>query len=84
MSTSTVEDRILERFHEKCRMAGGPRPGYMLRRDAVTCLSQDHAELDFEGGVASLVDQGLLLASESGALLYLSEAGSEAVASRGR
>lgn len=82
MDLTTVEERILDRFHERSRMAGGPRAGYMLRGDAVTVLKDDHPELDFQSGLSSLVDKGLLLKSESGTLFYLSEAGSEAVAAR--
>ena len=82
MPSKTVEELIMDRFYEKSRMAGGPRPGYMLRKQAVLCLQDDHPELDLDAGVAALVDQGLLLPNEGGDLLYLSEAGSEALAAR--
>ncbi len=82
MDLTTVEQVILDRFYEKSRMAGGPRTGYMLRKQAVVCLADEHPDLDFEAGLASLVDKGLLLASESGILYYLSEAGAEALSVR--
>lgn len=83
MELQSVEQVIMDRFYEKSRMAGGPRPGYMLRKQAVVCLGSDHPGLDFDAGVAALIDKGLLLRNEEGNLLYLSEAGSEALAARG-
>lgn len=83
MDLTTVEQVIMERFYEKARMAGGPRTGYMLRKQAVTCLAEDHPDLDFEAGLESLAGKGLVLPNEAGNLVYLSEAGSEALAARG-
>ncbi len=82
MDLTTVEQVILDRFYEKSRMAGGPRTGYMLRKQAVVCVADDHPDLDFEAGLDSLTEKGLLLTAESGSLYYLSETGSEAVAAR--
>ena len=82
MDLTTVEQVILDRFYEKSRIAGGPRTGYMLRKQAVVCLESDHPELDFAAGLDSLTEKGLLLRAESGTLYYLSEAGSEALAAR--
>ncbi len=83
MDMTNVEQVIMDRFFEKCRMAGGPRPGYVLRRQAVTRLQDDQPDLDFEAGLTALTEKGLLLSNEAGNLLYLSEAGSEALAARG-
>ncbi len=83
MDMQNVEQVIMDRFYEKSRMAGGPRTGYMLRKQAVVCLGEDHPDLDFEAGLASLFSKGLIVANEGGNLLYLSEAGSEALTSRG-
>jgi hypothetical protein len=83
MDLQTVEQVILDRFYEKSRMAGGPRTGYMLRKQAVVCLEDDHPDLDFEAGLQSLAGRGLIVANEAGNLLYLSEAGAEALATRG-
>jgi len=82
MELSGVEEVILDRFHEKSRMAGGARNGYMLRKQTVCVLENDYPDLDFEAGLESLAGKGLLLASESGSLFYLSEAGVEAVSAR--
>ena len=82
MDLTTAEQVILDRFYEKSRIAGGPRTGYMLRRQAVLTLADDHPDLDLESGLDSLTDRGLLLRSEDGTLYYLSEAGSEALAVR--
>ena len=73
MELSNVEQRILDRFYERSRMAGGPRPGYMLRGDAVTvpCWGSPRPRLR-RAVLSSLVEKGLLLTSESGnALLPL-------------
>lgn len=82
MELTPVERVILDRYYEKSRMAGGPRTGYMLRKQAVTCLGGEHPDLDFEAGLAALAEKGLLLPSESGALYYLTEAGCEALTAR--
>ncbi len=79
MDLTTVEQVIMDRFYEKSRMAGGPRAGYVLRKDAVVCLGDEHPDLDFESGLEALIDKGLLLRAESGGFYYLSEAGSEAL-----
>ena len=83
MDQQNVEQVIMDRFYEKSRMAGGPRTGYMLRRQAVVCLEADHPDLDFEAGLESLAGKGLIVPNEAGDLLYLSEAGTEALAARG-
>lgn len=82
MEPTRVEQVILDRFYEKSRMAGGPRAGYTLRKQAVVCLADDHPELDLEAGLASLVEKGMLLRTEAGSFYYLSEQGSEALARR--
>lgn len=82
MDLTTVEQVILDRFWEKSRMAGGPRTGYMLRKQAVLRLESDHPDLDFEVGLEALTDKGLLMRTEGGALYYLSEAGAERLNAR--
>jgi hypothetical protein len=83
MELSSVEKVILNRFHEKTRIAGGARTGYMLRKQAVCVLAGDYPDLDFEAGLGTLAEKGLLIASESGELYYLSEEGAEAVSAHG-
>ena len=79
MTTTPAEQIILQRFREKCRLAGGPRAGFVLRHGAVMYVQHRHPEIDLEEGVASLIERGLLKASESGDFLFLSEAGVEAL-----
>lgn len=78
MELSSAERVVMERFAEKTHMAGGARAGYMLRRDAVT-YGRD-PRLDIDGALRGLVERGLLAASDSGAFLYLTTAGAEALA----
>ena len=74
----TDADRvILERYHDKCRAAGGPRAGYVLRRDAILYVADRYPDLDLEGGLASLVDLELIKANEEASFYFLTAAGVE-------
>ncbi len=77
MELSAAERLIVERFGEKARIAGGPRPGYMLRKAAVLYVRDEHPHLDLEAALAGLVEKGLLKVNEGGNLYYLSAAGAE-------
>jgi hypothetical protein len=77
MTTENAQQLVLERFREKCRMAGGPRPGFVLRRKAVLFVQGDHPEVDLEQGIAMLVEKGVLKASDNGDFLFLTAAGVE-------
>jgi hypothetical protein len=74
MDLSKPEQLILERFHEKCRMAGGPRAGYMLRKQAIV---YPHPEVDLEPALAGLVNKELLKVNEGGQLYYLTASGTD-------
>ena len=74
---STADRVILERYHQKCRAAGGPRAGYVLRRDAILYVADQHPDLDLESGLGALVDEELLKASEDGSFYFLTAAGVE-------
>lgn len=80
MDLSQPERLVLERFHEKCRMAGGPRAGYMLRKQAIVYR---HPQVDLEPALAGLVGRELLKVSESGQLYYLTASGTELLQSWG-
>jgi hypothetical protein len=67
----------MQRFAEKTHLAGGPRAGYALRRQALEA-GHDSA-FDLEAGLSGLVERGLLTASESGDYLYLTEQGVESL-----
>lgn len=73
--TQTAEAVILDRFRQKCRAAGGPRTGFVLRRGSALFIQKNHPDLDLESGIAALVTKGLLKANESGAFLYLTAEG---------
>lgn len=80
MTTKTAPEIILDRYREKCRMAGGPRAGFVLRRRALLYIQPEHSGLDLEAGIAALEDQGLLKANESGSFLFLTQAGVDVLA----
>ena len=77
MELSPIEKVILERFYDKCRLAGGVRVGYMLRREAISYYHHEHPELDYDEGLSSLVERDLLKVNEGGNLFYLSAGGAE-------
>ena len=77
----TTADRvILERYREKSLAAGGVRPGYVLRRDAILYIADRHPDLDLESGLESLVDQDLLKANEEASFFFLTSSGAEKIA----
>lgn len=82
MDLTQAEKVILDRFHDKCRIAGGLRVGYMLRERSIRYVEDDHPGLDFGGGLAALVDKGLLSHSEDRRFYYLTEAGVESLRQR--
>lgn len=75
MELTKVEQVILDRFAEKCRIAGGLRAGYMLREEAICYYKDESPELDFEQGLEQLVAKDLLKVNEGGGLYYLTAAG---------
>lgn len=81
MPAFTAEQVILARFKEKADMAGDLRVGYVLRRQAILHVQADHPDVDLEEGIDSLVENGLLKASESREFLFLTASGVESLAS---
>ena len=77
----TTADRvILERYRDKCHLAGGVRAGYVLRRRAILLAGEDHPDLDLEAGLDSLVEQELLKANDDGSFFFLTATGVEKIA----
>ena len=74
---SAATEIILDRFREKCRMAGGLRVGFVLRKDAILYLADEHPDVDFEAGLGQLVEDELLKVNESGDFYFLSATGAE-------
>lgn len=77
MSSSEATDRILERFAEKCRIAGGPKPGYMLRKASIQYGLDDDATAASEAALEALVARGVLTPNETADRYFLTEAGAE-------
>ena len=75
MTTLSAEEILLDRYRQKCAMAGGPRPGFVLRRRALLYTQPEHPGIDLAAGIATLEKQGLVKASESGDFLFLTAAG---------
>lgn len=77
MNLSASEKVIMDRFLEKSRIAGGARPGYMLRKASILYIQEEHPGVDFEDGLSSLLARDLLKANEGGNLYYLTASGAE-------
>lgn len=75
MELSPSEQAVLERYHQKTRMAGGPRTGFVLRQEAIVASAPGGADL--AAALDPLADKGLLAASEDRRFYFLTEAGAE-------
>ncbi len=82
MDYSQVEAVILDRFLHKSLAAGGPRLGYVLRRNAICWVESEHVGLDFGAGLDGLVEKGLLSRNEDGEFFFLTAEGLEVVQQR--
>lgn len=79
MAAETARKIILDLYAEKCRVAGGPRLGYVLRKQAILYSANDNPGVDLEAGMKALVEAELLRVSESGDFYFLTAAGVEAI-----
>ena len=79
MPTPSAEEILLDRYRQKCLMAGGPRPGFVLRRRALLYTQPEHPGVDLAAGITTIEEKGLIKASESGDFLFLTAAGVEAI-----
>lgn len=77
MELSIAERAVLRRYQEKTRMAGGPRQGFVLRRDSIRYGEGEGAAGDLGAGIDSLVEKGVLSPGENSRFLFLTEAGVE-------
>ncbi len=80
MELSAAERVVLQRYHEKTRIAGGPRTGYVLRQEAIRYGESNRREGNLGTGLDSLVEKGLLLASEDRRFYFLTESGAALLA----
>lgn len=79
MSFSESETVVMNRFRDKCLVAGGARAGYNLRRQSIQ-YGMDATEAEAaDAGIASLVERGVLIANEDGDRIILTQAGAEAL-----
>jgi hypothetical protein len=74
-----LREKILARFLSRSRMAGGPRPGYLLRRRAIEAGVAGAEGQQLDRALETLVAEGLLKRNEEATLYFLSEAGVEAL-----
>ena len=77
MSYSEAESRVLARFAEKCRIAGGPKAGYNLRQAAIEYGWDAEQRAAATEGLLSLVERTLLASNESGDRYILTAEGAE-------
>ncbi len=75
MELTGAEKAIIDRYHEKTRIAGGPRKGYVLRQRAICYEAEDEDRC--AAGLEGLVGKGLLRPSEDRRFYFLTEAGVE-------
>ncbi len=79
MDYTPAERVILDRYAEKTHIAGGPKTGYMMRKQSIVYFSEGHPEINLEQGLESLVEKGLVMPSDDAERYYLSEQGAEAL-----
>ena len=79
MGNDRSADIILEHYAENFRLAGGPRVGYVLRKQSILRAGGEDSTADLESGLAGLVDAGLVKPSESGDFYFLTAAGVEKI-----
>ncbi len=81
MSSARAEEIVLQRFADKCRIAGGPKTGYMLRKESIQYGLDDELAAATEEALRDLVERGLLAPNESADRYFLTESGVEALGS---
>lgn len=79
MGNDRAADIILDHYAEKCRLAGGPRVGYVLRKQSILRAADEDSGVDLERGLAGLVEAGLVKPSESGDFYFLTATGVEKI-----
>ena len=75
MELSPAERAVLQRYHEKTRIAGGPRNGFVLRQEAIRYDEARRGAGDLGVGLDSLLEKGVLSASEDRRFFFLTESG---------
>ena len=83
MELSPAEQAVLERYHQKTRIAGGPRNGFVLRQDSIRYAEAEGGAGDLDAALDGLVEKGMLAASEDRRFFFLTESGAELLADWG-
>ena len=83
MELSAAERVVLQRYHEKTRIAGGPRTGFVLRQASIRYGEAERGTGDLGVGLDALVEKGVLSASEDRRFFFLTETGVELLADWG-
>ena len=80
MANFDSEGHVLAVFREKTQRAGGAKPGYNLRREAIEYGLDATALESVAAAFESLVERGVLTTNESGSRIILTEAGAAELA----
>lgn len=78
---SKLEQVILKRFFDRCRTAGGPKSGYLMRVQSIGYFHQDASGGEVADGLDRLVEKGFLKPNEAGDRYALTEQGAEQLTS---
>jgi predicted transcriptional regulator len=75
MTDAGCESLILNRFFEKCRIAGGAKAGYVLRKTSIAYGIDPSRESEVERSLEMLVERGVLASNETSSLYFLTAKG---------
>lgn len=82
MDTTKAEQAVLNRFRERCHIAGTVAVGYGMRADAIRLADPRSPSLDvadMDQALAAMVEKGWLKRNEAGTWYYLAAEGAERV-----
>jgi hypothetical protein len=75
----TAEQVVLNRFKERCHIAGTVQPGYGMRAQAIRYVEPQFPGLDLGVELEAMVEKGWLKKNASGTWYYLTPEGAEQV-----
>ena len=79
MDTTKAEQAVLNRFRERCHIAGTVAVGYGMRADAIRLAGPRSPSLDIDQALAGMVEKSWLKRNEAGTWYYLTAEGVERV-----
>jgi len=80
MANFDPEAQVVRVFKEKCRLAGGAKAGFNLRRESILYGTSDEQRLACDEAIGTMVESGLLVGNEPGDRFILTEDGVAALA----